>query len=363
MTPLRILFYCHNTLGLGHVVRSLRIIKSALGEGMRCAIVTGCRFLDDAGVPDGVDVCQLAPAVLDGAGRPVGLDGADDVLVRRGAQIVRFCGDWKPDAIVVDHHPLGLGGELVDTLLASTAAHMFLGVPYTQGAPAAPFRNPRLRAAAARYRDVLDYSDEGVLPLCSVRPERVVRVGIVTRAPLPPREPGLPPRIVVLAGGGTRGADLQRLVISALHDFPEWRVRLLVGPFGDAAETLGIVNGRAAVEVIASGKVEEAIRDATVIVSRAGYNSSYAIVQTDLPVIFVPTQFAGDDQPSRARRLSTLPKVWNIDERDPAAASHIERILRGDLTRAPRPLPFDTNGAANSTRVIVARVRGASPRN
>jgi len=45
--PLRLLLYCHNLRGLGHIVRSLRI-AAELAADPRCRVrlITGCRFLD-----------------------------------------------------------------------------------------------------------------------------------------------------------------------------------------------------------------------------------------------------------------------------------------------------------------------------
>jgi predicted glycosyltransferase len=358
MAAPRILFYCHNAIGLGHVIRSLRIADAAIAEGALCAIVTGCRFLSVVGVPSEIEVELLPPVRLDASGRAVALnsDDADDIIGRRSRRIVAFAERWRPDVIVVDHHPLGIGGELVDALLASNA-RFILGVPYAEALAQRPYRNPRLRAAISRYQDVLDYSDHGVgaaaFPGERTTELRIVRVGVVTKPPLPPRHAGPRPRLVALAGGGTGGAEVYRLVLEAMRGLPDWQLRLLVGPFGEAADVAALAHSHQGVEVWSTGTAEAAIRDATIVVSRAGYNTSYTLVQSDRPVVFIPQQLAGDDQPSRARRMAGLPKVWNLDSSDPQIVASLAGILRGDLSPVARALPFRIDGAAAAAREIM----------
>jgi predicted glycosyltransferase len=250
MTSARILFYCHNAIGLGHVIRSLRIAEAAEAEGARCGILTGCRFLSTLSVPREIDVELLPPVRLDASGRPVALDANDgiDIIAVRSQRIVAFIERWRPDAIVVDHHPLGLGGELLDVLLKGDS-RFILGVCYSEASAMRPYRNPRLRTAVGQYQSVLDYSDcdaSAALVLTDdVAKLRIVQVGIVTKPPPAAREPGPRPRLVVLAGGGAGGADMYRLVIDAMRDLPEWDLRILVGPLGDMAAVTALTCERA----------------------------------------------------------------------------------------------------------------------
>ena len=116
---MRILFYCHNVFGLGHVVRSLRIAQAALDMGIECALMTGCRFLDRLNIDPAVKIERLAPVKMAG-GLFVGAEDDDGaVLAKRGRRILEFMRDWQPEAVVSDHIALGLGGELVETLLAA----------------------------------------------------------------------------------------------------------------------------------------------------------------------------------------------------------------------------------------------------
>jgi predicted glycosyltransferase len=356
-TAPRILFYCHNAIGLGHVIRSLRIAGAAMSEGARCAIVTGCRFLSTIDVDPRIEVEVLPPVRLEEGGRPVPLvDDGSDIIAVRGRRIVELIERWQPDAVVVDHHPLGLGGELVDTLVADNGTRFFLGIPYIEAIPTRPFRNPRLQAALSRYRDLLDYSDDGAGASVTLNGVTATRVGIVSKPPLPPVDDGQK-RVVALAGGGYGAADVYRIVINAMRELPSWRLRLLVGPFGDNEAVQALARERDGVEVWVSGTAEDAIRDATVVVARSGYNTSYTLVQSDRPVIFIPQRLAGDDQGSRAERLAALPKVWSLDTREPDVSGRLAALLHGaDLTPLTRTLPFRVDGASAAAREIIHRI-------
>jgi len=363
MTSPRILFYCHNAIGLGHVIRSLRIADAALHDGARCAIVTGCRSLPSLDVDSRIDVEILPPVRIDDAGRPVALlDDVPDIIAVRSRRIADFISRWRPHAVVVDHHPFGLGGELVGSLDTNADARFILGIPYVEALPVGPFRNPQLRAALARYTEILDYSDDGASASVALIPSAVItRVGVVCRPPLPPLPTDVR-RVVALAGGGQAAADLYRIVIDAMRNLPDWHLRLVVGPFGDAHAVETLARERGDVEVWNRGTAEEAVRDATVVVSRCGYNTAYALVQSALPIVFLPQRLPADDQIARAGRLSELPKIWNLDTRDPDVSAQLARVLHdADLTPVARTLPFAIDGAHAAAREIVRMIVDKRP--
>jgi predicted glycosyltransferase len=124
-----------------------------------------------------------------------------------------------------------------------------------------------------------------------------------------------------------------------------------------------MIKGEAHVEVWRTGTVREAIRDAAVVVSRAGYNSSAMLMSTDLPVILVPADkvFVGRDQWPRALRLAALPGIWAIEENHPDAVIQLARAMDAALRqgRVPRQLGWNLNGAETAARWVIAEAQDA----
>lgn len=372
---LRILFYCHNLFGLGHLARSQRIAEAALDQGgCECQIITGCRFLDQLTLDPRIGIQRLPPVQQDEAGRFVGLEpGLQDVLRHRSTRIETFCRQWRPHAVVVDHLPLGLGGELVPLLAAARKeawpTRFIWGIPYSEGAATTGRpRNPALREAYARYDQLIAYTEErwddvvGAYRTVGL-PPRTDYAGVVAARPLPPRPDGVR-RLVGLSGGGKAGADLLRQVLEATRDLEEARdlaLRFVAGPIG-SAEELARVAGDRKIEVWPEASTERAIQDATVVVSRVGYNTAFTLVQSHLPLVLVPLQLEQGDQWQRAVRLAELPGVWCVDERRPEArealAGAIRSALRGpgSFSRAP---PLRMDGAERAARLILEAARGA----
>lgn len=375
MATTRLLLYCHNVLGLGHIVRSLRIAAEAARlPGVKCCVITGCAFLDSLEIPVGVAVEQLPPAKLERGFFVDATTGELSVLAVRSKRILAFTRDWEPDAVLVDHLPLGLGSELLATLTAahteSWATTFVLGcrdiqLQNAQPGASAPRLTRRQEIAYQRYAAAIAYSDarwiDGFSHMePSFNPELQEHVGVVTMH-VPPHEPREAPPIVVLAGGGAGGAAMLRLVAGALRrlDKQDDPVRVVAGPLGDVAAMREAAGGLTQLEILATATAEDATRDARCIIARCGYNTAYSVVQRAVPVIFVPYPQA--EQHARARRMATLDRVWSVDEEAAAALERLAQALDSAIAASaipggempPRSLPFRLDGAATAARRLL----------
>ncbi len=395
----RVLLYCHNVLGFGHIVRSMLIARH-LGGAAEVRLITGCRFLDRLRVPEEVGVVMLPALRAEADGRLTPVDGGflGSALRRRGKLIAQQVREWQPHALLVDHNPFGLMGELVETLDAirdealptsmvwgirdiwSSPEYLANMLRQYPGDPGAMKHRIQLYHSAIAYTDgawleTLGRYDSGMLP------ERTASVGFVTEpvavprclgSSVPRREEEAPrnrgteeprnPLVAVLSGGGEGAERLASLVLNAVQDDP-LRLRFVVGPFASPDGIRALAGNDPRIEVWPEGSVEEAIGDASLIVSRTGYNTAYTVVQSDLPVTFVPLSGGNEEQSSRAARLSELERVESIDDRDANAASALrESILRGLAAgRRARPLPFSTDGARRAAEWVLAAARENLP--
>ena len=68
-----VLFYCHHSVGLGHLVRSVAVAQ-ALAERFRVVVCSGGPIPEDFAVPAGVQLVALAPVGPGAAGDLTSLD-------------------------------------------------------------------------------------------------------------------------------------------------------------------------------------------------------------------------------------------------------------------------------------------------
>jgi predicted glycosyltransferase len=376
---MKVMFYSHNVYGLGHVIRSARIARAASELGMRCTLVTGCPALGDVDLDPRVEVERL-PAVRVEGGRFHARDSANqsqDIIATRAAMLLRSMREREPDAVVVDHLPLGLGGELRPSLLAAAdenwPTRFVWGMPYSEGASTqhAP-GNPKIRRAYARYDCVLaygspDYDDVfAQLPAWILPPVRRY-VGFVP-GPVPHITKPARPRIVGLVGGGFEAPKLFEALLTGFRALRrEWgsaSLRLVVGPLGELARVRELVGDDPDVEIWSTGAIETAIADASIVVSRVGYNSAFTLARCPLPLILVPQGMAADDQPRRAAQLSRLPGIEVLDEYAPDFIDRITSSLAAGLASGPvaRELLFPVDGARQAALAIASLINDSRNR-
>jgi len=344
---MRVLLYCHNVIGFGHIVRSMRIAEELIARGAECRLITGCRFLDRLHVPQGVEVIRIPALRTEADGTTiVPVDGGflGSAIRKRSGMIAEQLRTWEPDAMLVDHNPFGLLGELIESLRAAKSLRTRFIWGIRDIGSESVFQMTR---DVSMYDSAIAYTDRAWIDTFEnyrdvVMPPRRESVGFVT-APIAPA-PAVDgrPLIAVLAGGGGSAAGLLDLMLRA----GDYRMRFVAGPF--ASDLARVTNDS---EVWSEGSVEQAIAGASLIVCRAGYNTAYSVVQSDLPIVFLPW-LRDEEQPKRARRLAELANIECIDEDPDALRASIERGLsRG---RSPRTLPFSIDGARRAAEWIAA---------
>lgn len=369
------MFYCHNVVGLGHIIRSARIAEAAVEiEDNECCIITGCRCLDLIPIDSRIRVVALPPVQLSSGGRFTAVDGEDDdpVMELRSRQIEEFARNWSPDVALVDHNPLGLGGELIATLRAARRENwrtrFVWGLRDIQLSPEQSARmirrprNPEILEALEAYSGAIAYSDEDWTDSFEAYkeyglPDRRDYVGIVTGRKLPARHNPVPV-LVGLTGGGHGGERLLQMLLRAslpLLEDSSLKLRFIAGPFASAEALRATIPEHENIEVWPESTAEEAIRDAAVVVSRVGYNTAYTLVQTDLPLVLVPATVPGDEQAYRARLLARLPGVSVVNEQSTEAEELLASAIREGLSsgRTARELPFRIDGAERSARWLM----------
>ncbi len=331
------MLYCHDTYGLGHLKRTLTLANylGACRPSSSQFIVTGSPVAHGFPYPARTDYVKLPSVVKVGAGkyesRHVSMPFTDILEVRR-EMLLSVGRHFRPDALLVDHSPGGLGGEVVDTLryLKQTApqSRLILGLRDIVD------EGPRVRKAWTRegvyellddmYDRILVYGSEQIFDVVSayclsaraaakthyvgyLRREPGARSATQIRTELHMQTDRL---VVVTAGGGGDGYELFRAVLDAL--------RLRSGPVGfDCVLILGplmsasdrdnlreLTFGRASVHVLDfTPDAASYIGAADVVVSMGGYNTVCEILSFERPAIVVPRVAPRKEQLIRAQAL------------------------------------------------------------
>ena len=375
--PPSVLFYCHDTYGIGHLKRAFKLGRflSLRWPGMTQLIVTSSASVLTDAVGDGIDYVKLpsvrrlpsstgellyVPRVL-----PI---SSDDQTAMRRDMLLGIVHRFHPDLLVVDHTPAGLAGELTPSLLHLRASS--LDTRFVAGFRDIVGDPPRVRAAWARdgvhellddlYDRILVYGEAEVFDLVAEiglsagAAAKVRYTGYLGRvaedaAPSETREQlGLPsgPLVLATAGGGADGASVLGVMLEALGRWPErarFHCLLVGGPLmsaDDRRRLRAMLPSGGPVRFIDHvDDLDPYVAAADVVVSRGGYNTVSEILSFGRPAVIVPREMINGvvdaEQLLRAGMLERRRLAHVIRERDLTASRLLEAV--NALLEAPRP--------------------------
>jgi predicted glycosyltransferase len=349
----RVLFYCHDSYGLGHVRRTLTLSR-CLHErrpGASQLLVTGSPLAHRLVPEDDIEYVKL-PSVLkcgqdDYRARLLPLD-PNGITSLRSELIAAATRHFTPDVVVVDHAPAGMNGEILPPLEALRKSR-----PQTRfvlGLRDVVDDAERVREAWTRdgvygllddlYDRILVYGEETVFdvvrgyafPAGAARKTRYV--GYLGRPPARPAdqvraELGLRTGrlVLVTAGGGGDGYTVLRTYLDALRYDPRaadgFDSLLVTGPLmpqEERKELEALVPGGLPVRVV--DFVDDGmstVTSADAVVSMGGYNSIAEIMSAARPAVVIPRIAPRTEQLIRAERLSRrgLIRLLHPDELSP----------------------------------------------
>jgi predicted glycosyltransferase len=356
----RILMYSHDTFGLGHL-RRCRAIAHALVEdyrGLNILIISGSPIAGAFDYRARVDFVKIPSVIKRRNGEYVSLDRHMDLhdTMKMRQSIIRYTAEtFQPDLMIVDKEPLGLGGEMEETLsyLKTRSTTLVLGLRDVMDAP-------RLLDAEWKQRDVMrkidlfydriwvygpeDFYDplrELEVP-ASVR-SRMSFVGFLPRHAFADALRNHQPDgdyILVTTGGGGDGADLIHDVLDSYRQDPDLRHRALIvlGPYMPARKRRKLFKkGKKVpfVEIIEfDSRMENLIAGAKGVVAMCGYNTFCEILSFDKPAIMVPRTRPREEQLIRARRGAELGLIGMVLPDDAADARLFAEALKALPTRS-----------------------------
>ncbi len=329
----RVLIYSHDSFGLGHL-RRCRAIAHALvdrNEDMTVLILSGSPIIGSFGFKRRVDFVRV-PGVIklrngEYTSQHLKLD-TDETLALRASIIQHTAEVFDPDLFIVDKEPLGLRGEVRETLelVRNRGNHTVLGLRdvMDDARLLAPEweRKHAVPALDALYDSIWVYGLpqicdplEGISVPPSVR-RKMVYTGYLRREAsgreLPHPVPIDGPFILVTPGGGGDGEELVDWVLRAYETDRnmEHPALIVLGPFMQL-ERQQEFQRRAAVlsDVVVEtfdSQLEDVMARAVGVVAMGGYNTFCEILSFDKRAILVPRVRPRLEQFIRASRAEQI---------------------------------------------------------
>jgi predicted glycosyltransferase len=363
----RVLVYSHDSFGLGHLRRCRAIAHSLVDEdpAVSVLILSGSPIIGSFDFRSRVDFVRVPGVIKLRNGEYVSLSlhiDIEETLAMRSS-ILRHTADiFDPDLLIVDKEPLGLRGEVRETLdlLQRRGTALILGLRDVMDDPDALEseweRKQAVPALAEYYDDIWVYGLPEIcdplagLPVPTSVRRRVTYTGYLRRSA---SEPQATPDILdllerdfvlVTPGGGGDGEALIDLVLSAYEYDRAMPLPALVvfGPFMQPEQRASFANRASRLEnvrtITFNSRLEALMARATGVVAMGGYNTFCEILSFDKRALIVPRTAPRLEQFIRARRaaeLGLLAMLLEQEGRDP-------RIMAAAIRRLTEQAPPST---------------------
>ena len=389
----RVLIYSHDSFGLGHL-RRCRAIAHALVEAdpaVSVLILSGSPIIGNFDYRPRVDFVRVPGVIKLRNGEYTSLSlplDVEETLALR-ASIIRHTADiYDPDLFLVDKEPLGLRGEVGETLemLHARGVPLVLGLRDVMDEPAllAPEwqRKNVLPALRDLYDEIWVYGLPQVCnPIAGIALPRSVlrktvytgylRRGVESGTRAPAAEPPFAsPFLLVTPGGGGDGEALIDWVLRAYEldrDAPHPAL-IVFGPFMPPETQAALLERVARLERVEAitfdPGIETLMQRAAGVVAMGGYNTFCEILSFDKPALIVPRTVPRREQFIRAKRAEELGLVKTLVDDGVRDARRMATALRHLPQQRPPSgavVPGLLDGLENVNRLfarlVAARVR------
>jgi len=377
----RILIYSHDSFGLGHL-RRCRTIAHALVDqfaGLKVLIVSGSPIIGSFDFKSRVDFVRIPGVVKLRGGDYTSLSDHIDLsqtLQLRASIMEQTADTFSPDLFIVDKEPLGLRGEVTQTLkkLRGKGVRTVLGLRDILDDPVLLNKEWDHRGTPrnleAWYDEIWVFGSRSMgnplaeLGVSEAGLQSMIYTGYlrravpsIARAPVSlPREPFL----LVTPGGGGDGETLVDWVLNALEQKPRPAkpVVIVLGPFMPQAVRQQFQLRAEALKgvqtIVFNSNMELLMERAAGVVAMGGYNTFCEILSLDKPALLIPRSMPRMEQTLRAHRASSLGLVSMLDGDGDRSADAMAQALRG-LERQSLPSAAGADQILSGLDVICER--------
>jgi predicted glycosyltransferase len=373
----KLMFYCQHILGIGHLIRSMEIVRG-LTEDFQIYFVNGGEIIQGFQVPAGIEVINLPAIKTDSEFQalqvPAGFASIDDLLEHRRNLLLEIFDRVQPDVLMVELFPFGrrrFSTELVPLLEQAKASGTktvcsLRDIVVTKQDQVR--HEEKICKLMNRHFDMLlIHGDPTFMPLetsfsrvndltCEVHYTGYV-VQQTEQSPSPILSSK--PTILTSVGGGRFGHELLYCVAEAsaiLEKVIPHHIQMYAGPFSpdNVLESLQTIATQRSNLTVAryTPDLQSYMRQADLSISMAGYNTTMNILSTGTRAMLLP--FTGnDDQEQRIRseRLEELGVVQVIQSADLLPERFAQKVITV-LQQQPLTRTFDLQGVEKTALLV-----------
>ena len=332
----RILIYSHDTYGLGHFRRCLKIAREVRSQSQDASVLllTGSPLAHQFAIPNGVDFVKLPSVIKTGNEdyRPRSLNmSIHDLVAMRSRLIRETARSFHPDVVLIDHAPLGLRNEVLPALESlreqSTRPAMILGLRDIIDEPdrvISSWRESHIYEAIDRFFDrIIVYGQSSTYDTCAEYqfPEslraKTSYSGFISGSN-PELDQCLPtmrrkrPMVLVTVGGGEDGGQIIDTFIAMIRrhiDEIGFDSVVLPGPLLSESRVNEIRRASEGLPVQVHHFVADVttlLAESDLVISMGGYNAVAEILAHAHRALLIPREWPRQEQFLRAQRMTTL---------------------------------------------------------
>lgn len=384
----RLAFYCQHVLGIGHLVRSVEILR-ALSREFTVLLISGGRPVDGFRFPPEVEVVNLPALETDADfGALKGVSGEQEIEAIqqvRKAMLLSVLDRFAPDVLIVELFPFGrkrFAFELIPALEKIRSGHATAKVMCSVRDILVTKRDQAVHeewvcSIVNRYFDHILVHGDPQLQDLEATFSRVADLrcpveytGFVVQRPSYdarivselPHEPFL---IATIGSGRYRNGH--RLLEAMIEVAPrlDYKIVMFAGPFIPDEDFRRLIEKAARHPNVQFERYTPDLlpymQRADLSISMGGYNTIMNILSTGARAIVFPYT-AKDDQEQyiRANKLHAL-GVLEMIHPDGLEPQRLSGIIRETLRRKPAPYKWRMDGAEESARAVRALLDSHTP--
>ncbi|MCX7595509.1 MAG: glycosyl transferase [Fischerella sp.] len=382
----KLMFYCQHILGMGHLVRSMEIVRG-LTKDFQICFINGGEVIKEFQFPLGIEVINLPAIKTDSEFQE--LQVVDDAFTLTEVQEIRknrllsILEQFQPDILMIELFPFGrrrFSFELIPLLEKAQSSERPIKVVCSLRDIVVTKQNQarheeKVCKLINQYFDLLlVHGDPKFVPLeetfsrvsdlnCEVH-----YTGYIVQKPS--TNPGLTdedrevlnsdqPLIVVSVGGGRFGHELLDCVVKSapyLEKKIPHNIHVFTGPFMPQSKfhEMQVMAGSSKNIYIRrfTPYLLSYMQKADLSISMSGYNTTLNVLVTGVPAMILPFTGNNDqEQTIRAKKLGELGIVKVISQQDLQPDVFAWKII-SYLQNQPNKIQLDLNGVEKTAAIL-----------
>jgi predicted glycosyltransferase len=384
----KILFYCQHILGMGHLVRSMEIVRGLVKDFQVC-FINGGEIVEGFTAPDGVAVVNLPALKTDTEFQTLHVvDGEyslEEVQAMRTQKLLSVLDQVQPDIVVIELFPFGrkkFAFELIPMLAQIKASNKPIKVACSLrdivvGKKDQAKHEDKVCRIMNKYFDLLlIHSDRHFIPLsetfsresdltCDVRYTGYVSQPIDQAHRSTVSELDWvalnchQPKILVSVGGGRFGHELLESMVKTapiLAQSLPHHIYLFTGPFAPESVVDSLQQNAAVCPNLTVRRYTTCLLDymqkADLSISMGGYNTTMNVLTTGVRSLMLPFTGNGDkEQEIRANKLAEQGILELLSPEDLIPEIMVQKIISA-LKTVPTLAKLDLQGVQKTSAFL-----------